>query len=211
MGNAPIAPITHDHRKLFPQIYGLQPGPVLIFHMPKLQYVAQDMVTDLHMDWAGHPEPLDEPWVIAKVVNQLKQLTKTSFGYRFKLMPHELIWHGRHDNGKHSVTHMMQVPDCITWEMFDEANARVAANLRGTSVPVTRLVGAESVLCAQKLHVGHYRDTSSTYEQIKAYVEQQGYRVIGDRREIYLTPAMHCHAPETWRTIINVEIEDLGR
>jgi hypothetical protein len=206
-----MTPITHDHRKLYPQIYGLKPGPVQVLHMPKLQYVTQDMVTDFHMDWAGHPEPLDEPWVIAKVVNQLKQITKTSIGYKFKLMPHEIIWHGRQDNGKYSVTHMMQVPDCITWDMFEEAKYRAANNLRGTNVPVTRLVGTESVLCAQKLHVGHYRDTHSTYEQIAAYVEQQGYRVAGDRREIYLTPAMQCHAPETWRTIVLVEIETLER
>ena len=58
-----MTPISHNHRKLYPQIYGLKPGPVQVLHMPKLQYVAQDMVTDFHMDWAGHPEPLDEPWL----------------------------------------------------------------------------------------------------------------------------------------------------
>ncbi len=150
-------------------------------------------------------------WVIAKVVNQLKQLAKASIRYKFKLMPREIIWHGRHDNGKYSVTHMMQVPDCMTWDLFDEAIYRAANNLRGTNVPVTRLVGAESVLCAQKLHVGHYRDTHSTYEQIATYVEQLGYRVAGERREIYLTPAMQSHAPETWRTIVQVAIETRER
>lgn len=199
--------ITHDNRKLFPQVYALKLGPVQVLQIPELQYVSQEMNTAFHMNWAGRPEPLDENWIVWKVVNQLKRLAKTSLGYKFKLMPPELIWHETQENNRFSVTHMMQVPDCITQEMFEAARAHVSKNLRGQQVPEMKFVGASSMLCAQKLHVGHYRDTQATLQDIADCVEEQGYLIKGKRREIYLTPAMECHPPESWKTIVRVEIE----
>lgn len=206
--DAKIVPATHDNRKVYPQVYGVKRGTVHIQHIPKLNYVSQDMTTAFHMDWAGRPEPIDESWVVWKIVNQLKQITKTTVGYKFKLMPPEIIWRESIGNGKHSVTQMMQVPECITEEMYDEAKTRVARNLRGIKIPQTTFISADTTLCAQKLHVGHYRDTQATFEEITEHVEKQRFRIVGSRREVYLTPAMMCHPPESWRTIVRVEIEE---
>ncbi|KRE24905.1 hypothetical protein [Paenibacillus sp. Soil522] len=41
----------------------------------------------------------------------------------------------------------------------------------------------------------------------QSYVVEQGYRIKSNRREIYLTPPMGCHPPESWETIVRVEIE----
>lgn len=203
-----IKETTHDNRKIFPQVYAVKPGPVYIQQIPNLQYVSQEMNTVFHMDWAGHPEPLNEEWILAKIVNQLKRISKESLGYKFKLMPHEIIWHDSNENNKYSVTQMMQVPECITVEMFEEARARVQRNLRRNDIPETKFIGAKSVLCAQKLHVGHYRDTQITLQEIYDFVKEQGYKVKGNRREIYLNPAMaECHPPESWQTIVRVDIE----
>ncbi|MFE5320324.1 GyrI-like domain-containing protein [Paenibacillus sp. NPDC056579] len=209
MAIASVKMKTNDNRKVFPQVYELKPGPAQILQLPALQYVAQEMSTSFHMNWAGRPEPLDEPYIVWKVVNQLKRISK-SLNYKFKLMPPELIWRHTDANKRSSVTHLMQVPDCITQEMFDVAKAHVSKQLRGRPNPETRFIGAGSALCAQKLHVGHYRDTQTTVQEITAFVEEQGYRVKGNRTEIYLTPPMQCHPPETWRTIVRVEIEQLG-
>jgi hypothetical protein len=92
---------THDNRKEYPQVYAVKPGPVYIQHIPNLQYVSQEMNTVFHMDWTGHPEPLDEEWVLAKIVNQLKRISKEALGYKFKLMPHEIIWHNSNENNKY--------------------------------------------------------------------------------------------------------------
>lgn len=202
--------ITNDNRKVYPQVYAVKPGPVHIQQIPNLQYVSQEMNTAFHMNWAGRPEPLDEQWIVCKIVNQLKQTAKKTLGYKFKLMPPEIIWHELKEDQKYSVTQMMQIPDCITVEMYEEAKYRVAKNLRGQTIPETKFIGKDSVLCAQKLHVGHYGDTQITLQKINNYVEEQGYLVKGNRREIYLTPAMRCHLPETWKTIIRVEIEKLS-
>jgi len=203
----PIKKTVHDHRKIYPQIYAPKPGGTTILQIPKMQYVAQQMNTAFHMNWAGHPEPKDERWIVFKVVNQLKQITKHTMGYQFKLMPHEIIWHGLTESDQYSVTYMMQVPDSITLPMFEEARAKVDKNLRGQTVPETKFIGVDAIRCAQKLHVGHYRDTKLTYREMEESVGEQGYRIKGDRKEIYLTPAMMCHHPDTWKTVVSVEIE----
>jgi len=203
--------ITHDHRKIYPQVYTVKPGPVHFQQIPSLSYVSQEMNTTFHMNWAGHPEPVDEMWILSKIVNQLKRISKESFGYKFKLMPHEIIWHNSNENNKYSVTQMMQVPDCITLDMFEEAKACVQRNLRGKIIPETKFITRNPVLCVQKLHVGPYSDSLVTLKEVHDFVMEQGYKVMGDRREIYLTPAMaDCYPPETWKTIVRVEVERLS-
>jgi hypothetical protein len=196
---------THDHRKIHKEVYGEKPGPVRIQRIPKLKYVVQEMITAYQMDWAGRPEPLDQQWIVWKIVNQLKHITKTKIDYKFKLMPHEIIWHEMNNNLA-TTTQVMQVPDCITDEMFEEAQRNVAKNLK-EQIPETKLITSESVLCAQKLHVGHYRETKTTLLEVIQFAENQGYQVKNSHREIYLTPAMKCHEPSTWKTIVNVELE----
>lgn len=198
--------ITRDHRKIHKEIYGEKLGQVRIQRIPELKYVVQEMNTAYYMDWAGRPEPVDQQWIVWKIVNQLKHITKTKLDYKFKLMPHEVIWHEKHDK-RAITTQVMQVPECITEEMFEEAKMNTAKQFKGQNMPATKLVTAESVLCAQKLHVGHYRNTERTLVEVVQYAESQGYTVKKNHREIYLTPAMKCHEPDTWRTVVSVELD----
>ncbi|MCM3719225.1 hypothetical protein [Fictibacillus phosphorivorans] len=198
--------ITHDHQKIHKEIYGAKSGPVRILHIPQMKYVTQEMDTAYYMDWAGRPEPMDQQWVVWKIVNRLKHITKTKIGYKFKLMPHEIIWHEMKDNLA-KTTQVMQVPDCITDEMFEEARSDVAKKLKEV-IPETRLIIADPVLCVQKLHVGHYRDTKTILAEIIQFAEEKGFKVKDSHREIYLTPAMKCHEPSTWKTIVRVELTD---
>jgi hypothetical protein len=199
---------AHDHRKIYADIYGMKPGPVIIQEIPRLKYVTQEMHTAYHMDWAGRPEPMDEKWIVWKIVNQLKHITKTTLDYKFTLMPHEIIWHGM--NGDRSITtQLMQVPECITLEMLEEAQKNVAKTLKNQDVPKTKLITSESVLCAQMLHVGHYKDSHITLAEVIKFAENQGYKFKKGHREIYLTPAMKCHEPETWKTVVSLELDNL--
>lgn len=207
MNISQIKQTTHDNRKLYPQVYAVKPGTLQIQQIPSLQYVSQEMNTAFDMDWTGHPQPLDEQLVVWKIVNQIKRISKESLGYKFKLMPPEIVWHDSNENNRYLVSHMMQVPDCITLDMFEEAEACVQRNLRN-NIPQTKFISINSALYAQKLHVGHYRDTQLTLQEINNFAKEQGYNVKGNRREIYLTPAMaDCYPPESWKTIVRVEIE----
>jgi hypothetical protein len=91
--------------------------------------------------------------------------------------------------------------------LFEEALARVEKNLRTQALPTLQLVSLGQRTCALKLHVGHYKDTHITLEEIKKYINENGYQTIGNHREVYLTPSMGCYPPETWKTVLLVELE----
>jgi hypothetical protein len=200
--------VTHDHRKVHSQVYGIKLGPPIVQSIPSLKFIAQDMTTSFYMDWAGRPEPVDEVWIAWKIVNQLKQMTKDTLGYKFKLMPPEIVWKQKAEEPIWFVRQMMQVPDCITGEMYEEARKRVEKNFRGQKVPETSFLVEAPVWCVQQLHVGHYKETEHTLQEIREFALTHGYQVKDEHREIYLTPAMNCHLPDTWRTIVRVEIKE---
>lgn len=195
---------TYDHKKIHAEIYRMKSGPVSVRKVPGMKFIAQEMNTAYRMDWAGRPEPIEEEWLVWKVVNQLKNITKNTLNYKFTLMPHEILWHEKNE-GRSITTQMMQVPDCITQEMFESAQDHVAKNLK-KELPPMKLLTTELVLCVQKLHIGHYRETPNTLEEVMSFAQDEGYQLRNSHREIYLTPAMKCHDPVNWKTIVSAEI-----
>lgn len=200
--------MTHDHRNIHSEIYKMKQGPVAVRVIPAMKYVTQAMNTAYHMDWAGRPEPLDEQWVVWKVVNQLKHLTKNKLSYKFTLMPHEILWHEKNES-RSVTTQMMQVPNCITEEIFEEACFNVEKRLR-KKLPLMQLVSYESNTCVQKLHSGHYQNSIETLREIMNFADQESLSLKSSYKEIYLTPAMKCHSPETWQTVVSVETRNSG-
>lgn len=205
------APIlkTHDHRKIYKDIYQIKPDKTIIQQLPELKYVSQQMTTSYNMNWDGRPEPIDEKWLAWKVVNQIKQFTKNQLDYKFKLMPPEIIWHEEKEN-KWLVDQMMVVADCVTDDIYEWALNRVIKNLRVSDLPTLTFVKSTPILCAQRLHVGDYKNTVETLAVLKENIEKQGYRVKGPHREIYLLPAMGCYPAEKCHTIVRVELEALN-
>ncbi|MBN3554758.1 hypothetical protein JYA63_10805 [Fictibacillus nanhaiensis] len=199
---------THDHRNIHSEIYKMKPGPVAVLEIPAMKFVSQEMNTAYHMDWAGRPEPIDQQWVVWKVVNQLKHLTKNQLSYKFTLMPHEILWHDKNDS-KSIATQMMQVPDCITDELFNEACFNVEKRL-GKKLPSLKLISNESITCVQKLHIGHYQNSIEALKEIMSFADQESLSLKTSYKEIYLTPAMKCHKPETWQTVVSVETRNSG-
>ncbi|MDF2714549.1 MAG: hypothetical protein K0R28_1474 [Paenibacillus sp.] len=192
---------VNDNRKLYPNVYKIKAGDAEIVTMPALQFVTQEMYGKVGS--RGRPE--SDEWIVWKIVNQLKRLTKNKLQYQFKLMPHEIVWHDRHEDGHWSYTKMMQVPALITHELYDEARASVCSRYKGQEVPPTRFVAIEQGLCAQKLHIGHYGDIGRTVLGIEKHVAEQGYRIIGDRRDVYVN-LPECNPVEKWQTIVRVPI-----
>ena len=142
---------THDHRKIYKDIYQIKPGKTIIQQLPELKYVSQRMTTSYNMNWDGRPEPIDERWLAWKVVNQIKQFTRNQLEYKFKLMPPEIIWHEEKDN-KWLVDQMMVVADCVTDDIYEWALNRVIKNLRVSDLPTITFVKSTPILCAQRLH-----------------------------------------------------------
>jgi hypothetical protein len=192
----------NDNRKVYPEVYAMKPDKVEILTIPPLQFVSQTM----HGKLNSEESPFGDPrWIVWKVVNQLKRLTKGSLQYQFKLMPNEVVWHGQ-TGDDYSYTQMMQVPDRITFDFYEEARRSFAVNYKDSPAPLTDFVSINQGLCAQKLHYGPYRDTGKTLADIEQYVSELGYRIVGDRREIFLNPPM-CNPIERWQTIVRVQLK----
>src|SRR5690606_13038439 len=149
-------------RKVYQQIYYLKEGPSVIEQLPERKYVSQRMITSFHMNWDGHPEPKDEKWIAFKVVNQIKQITKLEMNYRFKRMPPEMIWYQQKADNKWIVERMILVPDFISEEIYIRALEKVQKSLRVDTLPSISFKHEQETLTAMKLHVGHYKDTSSS-------------------------------------------------
>jgi hypothetical protein len=192
---------VNDNRKVYPNVYMMKPGKVEILRIPSLQFVSQNM----HGRLDSEESPFGDPrWVVWKIVNQLKRLTKSESRYQFKLMPTEVVWHGQ--NGEeYSYSQMMQVPDLITIDLYEEARRSFENNYKDSPAPRTEFVSIDQGLCAQKLHVGPYRDTLKTLDEMERQVSEQGYRIAGDHREIYLNPPV-CNPVERWQTIVRVPL-----
>lgn len=200
---------THDHRKIHKDIYQIKSEETFIQQLPELKFISQRMTTSYNMDWDGRPEPIDEKWVAWKIVNQAKQYTRKYLDYKFKLMPPEIVWHEKDEYGRWIVDQMMLVDNRVTDEIFDWSIARVKKNLRVKALPEITFIKSGPALCAQRLHIGHYKDTQETLEEIKKDIETHGYRVKGARRDIYLLPAMGCYPADKCKTIVRVELEKL--
>lgn len=198
---------AYDYRKLLPQVYGLKPGPAIIQELPPLKYIKQTMTTAFDRTWIGHPSPIQEDYTGWKIVNQLKRISKDRLDLKFTLMPYEMIWHSVNDANQETVSLLMQVPEWITSEMVEEAKSCVERNLH-KPIPLTELISEQPLLCVQKLHVGHYRDTIRTLTEIQHYAVENGYTVLNPHKEIYLTPSMRCHAPDSWKTIVRVNLKN---
>jgi len=201
---------THDHRKIHKDIYQIKSGKTFIQELPELTFISQKMTTAYNMNWDGRPEPIDEKWLAWKVVNQAKQYTRKFLEYKFKLMPPEIVWHEKVDHGRWKVDQMMLVDNCITDEIYDWSIARVKKNLRVKELPTITFVKNAPTLCAQRLHVGHYKDTEETLQLMIEDIEKQGYRAKGPRRDIYLLPAMGCYPADKCKTIVRVELKEFA-
>lgn len=193
---------VQDHRKLLRQYYEMKSDSVEVLEVPALQFITMEGKSGLN--WMGLPE--EDGWPIPKIVNQLKRITKENFGYPFKLMPPEYIWHEKLEEGQWSFTRVMQIPEIITFDMYEQARAYVCKKYKNIqTVPETNLVQMEQGMCAQMLHHGYHKDSYKTFDEIKEYVNHNGFKIRGDRREILVN---WCSPnPDRWTTIVRVPIE----
>lgn len=195
--------ILNDNRKLYKEVYDMLPNRTEIVTIPALQYIIHRGSATLNE--IGRPINC---WAIWKIVNQLKRLTKNNLGYVFKLMPHEIEWHEQ-DGDRWTYTELMQVPDLIDYSLYEEARANVEKRYKNEIVPETKFVAMPQRLCVQRLHMGPYRETGRTVERIVEDIREQGYRVNGDRYEIYVNPPECQPTPNQWKTIVRMPVSAL--
>jgi len=129
----------------------------------------------------------------------------------FKVAPLEGLWWAdaeepsmdalQADRDSWNWTMMIAVPDAVT---AAEVAAAAEAAARRRPLPGAgsiRLERFEEGLAAQIMHVGPYSAEAPTIERLHAFVEEQGYALLGRHHEIYLGDPRRT-APERLKTII---------
>ncbi|XEC97367.1 GyrI-like domain-containing protein [Paenibacillus tarimensis] len=193
--------IIHDYRKKYRSLYQVKTGRIEVVEIPPLQFITQKGIGRLNE--IGRPEA--DVSAIWKTVNQLKRISKERYHVQFKLMPIETVWHEHFAEEEWSYTNMMQVPDFIDMEMYEEATANVRKGNSHDTFTGTKLVTVHQGRCIHKLHEGHYRDTNRTLEELYKYADDHEMELNEGRREVYINQP-GCNPPERWKSIVRVQV-----
>jgi hypothetical protein len=100
---------------------------------------------------------------------------------------------------------MIRVPDYVEDEDLQKLMAELIEK-RGEKVTELKLETINEGLSAQVMHIGPYSDELPTINTLHEWVEEQGYQLIGDHHEIYMSDPRR-RKPENLKTIIRHPIK----
>lgn len=98
-------------------------------------------------------------------------------------------------------TLMILQPDFISPSMVEKAREMAGKRKELPLLNALRFETMEEGLCAQILYIGPYDDEPSTIAKLHLFIKDNGYKLHGKHREIYLNDARRT-APEKLKTII---------
>ena len=68
-----------------------------------------------------------------------------------------------------------------------------------------RLPAIPKALCMK--HIGPYERMGESFVELFKYIDEHGYKIIGQHRTCYIDGAWNQEDPEKWLTIIQMPIE----
>ena len=198
-----------DLKKKYSTLYKAKVAKIDIVAVPKLTYLAAD----------GHGDPNNS--------KQFQALTEALFSLSYTIkfmikagdqqidygvMPLEGLW-WTDDMGQFSMenkslwkwTLMIMQPDFVTETIINEAKNQLSKKKKLTELVNIRSEIMEEGFCAQILHVGPYNTEPATIIKLHDYIKDNGYKLHGKHREIYLND-MRRVSPEKLKTIIRQPI-----
>ncbi|MBI9097978.1 MAG: GyrI-like domain-containing protein [Spirochaetaceae bacterium] len=101
---------------------------------------------------------------------------------------------------------MIALPDYITEKEFKEAKAKLQIKKNPPMLERAELETLEDGLSVQVLYLGPYAQEAATISAMHHFAEEQGYRLRGKHREVYMSNPQRT-APEKLRTIIRHPLE----
>ena len=198
-----------DLKKNLAALYKVPANKISMVTVPKLNYLMID----------GHGDPNDS----TMFQQAIEALFSVSYTMKFMLkkgeqqidygvMPLEGLWwtddmnnFSMENKAAWKWTIMIMQPDFITSEIIEQAKELVA---RRKAIPMLnnlRLESMEEGPCAQLLHIGPYSAEGANILKLHAFIKDNGYKMHGKHREIYLND-MRRTAPEKLKTIIRQPI-----
>lgn len=199
-----------DLKKELSGLYKVRSGAVSVVTVPELTY--------LMCDGYGNPNTSrlfkDATEALFSLSYTLKFMVKkeelqTDYG----VMPLEGLWwvddmseFSTADKDKWKWTLMILQPGLITSKMVEAAKEQVRKKKGLAMIDAVRLETMNEGLCAHILHTGPYSNEAATIANLHGFIKDNGYKLRGKHREIYLND-MRRTAPEKLKTIIRQPIE----
>lgn len=198
-----------DLKKQYKELYNVSANKISLVTVPKFNYLMVD----------GHGDPnnsiefqqcVDALFSISYTAKFM--LKKGAQQIDYGVMPLEGVWwtdksndFSMEDKAAWKWTIMIMQPDFLTDSIIKKAKEQAAKRKELQMLNNLRLETMNEGLCAQVLYIGPYSDETQTIINLHKYIEENGYKMHGKHREIYLSD-MRRTAPEKLKTIIRQPI-----
>jgi hypothetical protein len=199
-----------DLKKDLSGLYKVRAGKIDVVTVPDLTY--------LMCDGIGNP---NTSLLFSQATEALFSLSYTikfmvkkgELQTDYSVMPLEGLWwvddmseFSTADKDKWKWTLMILQPDFVTSTMVQVAKEQVRKKKGLAMIDAIRLEKMNEGLCAQIQHIGPYSTEAGTIANLHTFIKDNGYKLRGKHREIYLND-MRRTAPEKLKTIIRQPIE----
>ena len=194
-----------DLKKDFAALYKVSANKISMVTVPKLNYLMID----------GHGDPNNSTMfreaieALFSVSYTMKfMLKKSEHQIDYGVMPLEGLWwtddmnsFSMENKAAWKWTIMIMQPDFITSPIIEQAKELAAGRKALPMLNNLSLESMEEGVCAQLLHIGPYSAEGPNILKLHAFIKENGYKLHGKHREIYLND-MRRTAPEKLKTII---------
>lgn len=207
-----------DYKKTYKELYQPKTKPSII-EVPEMIFIA--------IDGEGNPNSCPEYKAAIEVLYGLSYAIKMSkmngtqpAGYfEYVVPPLEGLWQvdgvdfdGMNvtDKDKFKWISMIRQPEFVTEEVFEQAKLVLKKKKPALDLSKARLMKMTEGLCVQIMHKGSYDDEPASIEQIKRFLDENGY--IEDfsegrfHHEIYLSDPRKC-STDKLKTVIRHPIK----
>ncbi|BAU53406.1 GyrI-like domain-containing protein [Mucilaginibacter gotjawali] len=194
-----------DLKKDFAALYKVSANKISLVTVPKLNY----LMIDGHGDPNNSVQFQEAVNALFSVSYTLKfMLKKSEQQIDYGVMPLEGLWwtddmnsFSMENKAAWKWTIMIMQPDFITSPIIEQAKELAAGRKALPMLNNLRLESMEEGVCAQLLHIGPYSAEGPNILKLHAFIKENGYKLHGKHREIYLND-MRRTAPEKLKTII---------
>ncbi len=198
-----------DLKKTLSEFYSVPKNKIIITNVPSMNYIMIDGQGDPNNS-VQFQEAVNALFSISYTIKFMIKKGRQQIDYG--VMPLEGLW-WTDDLNNFSMEHkedwkwtlMIMQPDLVTPEIYKEAFENVAKKKDLPALPKLRFEAMKDGLAAQIMYVGPYNEEPPTIVKLHNYIKENGYKLTGKHREIYLND-MRKTAPEKLKTIIRQPI-----
>jgi len=181
-----------EYKKHFKELY-LPPDNPCIIDVPQMSFISIEGIGDPNKE--GFAKDVEALYALSYAVKMSYKSKDVPNGYyEYTVFPLEGVWDladknlpiTNKDNYKYNI--MIRQPDFLTDELFENFKAAVKSKKPGLNTDKAKFEIIKEGLCVQMMHTGSYDDEPKSFEIMKKFCEQNGYkRTKLTHREIYIS------------------------